>query len=113
MLNLNSVMIGSMQPKVMADFYTKILGKAPDMVEGNWSGWSVGSSFLSVGEHSEMSGPAKDPGRIMFNFETTEMLKVITNDWLQRAPHQLKNHIKWEECGLPLFLIQIRIFFNS
>ncbi len=51
MLNLNSVMIGSMQPKVMAEFYEKVFGKPADMVEGGWHGWSVGSAFFSVGEH--------------------------------------------------------------
>lgn len=73
MLNLNSIMIGSMQPKVLADFYQKVLGKASDMSEGNWSGWQVGSTFLTVGEHSKMKGHAKDPGRVMFNFETKKV----------------------------------------
>ncbi len=73
MLNLNSIMLGSMQPKVLAEFYEKVLGVAPDMVEGSWYGWQVGSAFLSVGEHSEMKGAAKDPGRVMFNFETEKV----------------------------------------
>jgi predicted enzyme related to lactoylglutathione lyase len=29
--------------------------------------------FFGVGEHSEMSGKAKDPGRVMFNLETKEV----------------------------------------
>jgi predicted enzyme related to lactoylglutathione lyase len=62
-----------MQSKVMADFYEKIIGKPADMVEGGWHGWSVGNTFISVGEHSEMNGMSKDPGRIMFNFETNEV----------------------------------------
>ncbi len=73
MLNLNSVMIGTMQIDVMADFYQKVFGRPGDMVEGGWHGWKAGASFLSVGEHSEMGGAAKDAGRIMFNFETTEV----------------------------------------
>jgi len=73
MLSLSSIMVGSMQPKVMADFYQKVFGKPADMVDGDWHGWSVGNAFFTVGEHSEMSGPAKDPGRVMFNFETKEV----------------------------------------
>lgn len=73
MLNMSSIMVGTMQPAVMADFYQKVFDRAPDMSEGGWSGWSVGKCFFSVGEHSEMAGPAKDPGRIMFNFETNEV----------------------------------------
>lgn len=70
MLNLNSLMIGTMQPKVLAEFYEKMFAKAPDMVDGGWYGWQVGSSFFSIGEHSKMGGMAKDPGRVMFNLET-------------------------------------------
>lgn len=73
MLNLNSIMIGSMQVQVLADFYQKVFGKPADMIEGGWHGWSVGSTFFSVGEHSQMNGASKDPGRIMFNFETKEV----------------------------------------
>lgn len=73
MLNLNSLMVGTMQVKVMADFYQKVFGKKPDMSEGGYSGWLVGNTFFTVGEHSEMKGKTKDPGRIMFNFETKEV----------------------------------------
>lgn len=60
-----------MQPQVMGEFYGKVFGKKADMEEGGWYGWRVGSCFFSVGEHSEMSGMSKDPGRVMFNLETT------------------------------------------
>jgi predicted enzyme related to lactoylglutathione lyase len=73
MLNLNSIMIGTKQPQVLATFYEKIIGKPADMVEDGWAGWQLGSAFLSVGEHSEVQGTAKDPGRVMFNFETTQV----------------------------------------
>ena len=75
MLNLNSVMIGTKQPTALAAFYEKILGRPADMVDqdnGFW-GWQVGSTFLSVLEHSGMGGNAKDPGRVMFNFETLQV----------------------------------------
>ena len=75
MLNLNSVMIGTKQPLVLAAFYEKVLGKPADMVDkdnGFW-GWQVGSAYLSVLEHSEMGGNAKDHGRVMLNFETSQV----------------------------------------
>ncbi len=75
MLNLNSVMIGTRQPAVLAAFYEKVLGKPAGMVDeenGFW-GWEVGSAYLSVLDHSEMGGNTKDPGRIMFNFETSQV----------------------------------------
>lgn len=73
MLNLNSVMIGTKQPQVLTAFYEKIIGRPADMVDEGWSGWQVGGAFLAVGEHSEMQGAAKDPGRVMFNFETKQV----------------------------------------
>ena len=66
-------MIGTMQSDVMAEFYERVFGKKPEMEEGGWHGWIVGNSFFSVGEHSAMTGSAKDPGRIMFNLETSEV----------------------------------------
>lgn len=75
MLNLNSIMIGTRQPRVLAEFYEKVLGKPADMVDeenGFW-GWQAGSAFISLLDHSEMGGKTKDPGRVMMNFETAEV----------------------------------------
>ncbi|HZD58757.1 MAG TPA: VOC family protein [Anaerolineales bacterium] len=75
MLNLNSVMLGTKQPKILAAFYEKVLGKPADMAddENGFYGWQVGAAFMSVLEHSEMGGPTKDPGRVMINFETPQV----------------------------------------
>jgi predicted enzyme related to lactoylglutathione lyase len=75
MLNLNAVMIGTMQPAELAAFYEKVLGKPAEMKDeeyGFW-GWQAGSAYLSVLKHSEMGGATKDPGRIMCNFETDDV----------------------------------------
>ena len=74
-LNLNSIMIGTGNLKVMADFYEKVFERKADMVEGGFYGWYIGKVMLSVGEHSEVKGTAKEPARIMFNFETAEVKK--------------------------------------
>jgi len=75
MLNLNSVMIGTKQPEVLATFYEKVIGKPADMVdsENGFHGWQVGSAYFSVLEHSEMGGNTRDPGRVLLNFETTQV----------------------------------------
>jgi predicted enzyme related to lactoylglutathione lyase len=75
MLNLNSVMIGTKQSKALATFYEKVIGKPADMVdsENGFYGWQVGSAYLSVLAHSEMGGDSKDPGRVMLNFETSQV----------------------------------------
>ncbi len=88
-------MIGTMQHKVMADFYEKVFEKVPDMNEGEWSGWVVGKGFLGVGEHSEMSGKAKDAGRLMFNLETKEVkdefnrIKDIDGAQVVKEPYEM------------------------
>lgn len=72
MLNFNSILIGSGKPKVLAKFYKKILGK-PQMADEDWAGWLVGKSFISVGPHSDIKGKSKEPSRVMFNFETSNV----------------------------------------
>jgi len=74
-LNLNSVMIGTMQLQALAGFYEKVLGKPADMVdaENGFYGWMVGATFMGVLEHSEMGGRSKEPGRVMINFETSQV----------------------------------------
>ncbi len=96
MLNLNSVMIGTKQPKVLATFYEKVLGKPADMVDaenGFW-GWQVGSGYFAVLDHSEMGGSTRDPGRVLVNFETTqvkeefERIKALGGKVI-RAPYEM------------------------
>ena len=75
MLNLNSVMIGTTQPQVLADFYEKVFGKPADMTDqenGFW-GWQAGNAFMGILNHSEMGGSSKDPGRVMINYETAQV----------------------------------------
>src|SRR5258707_13323125 len=72
-LNLNSIMIGTAQPKVLAAFYEKVFGRPADMTEGGWSMWNGANCSLSVGEHSEVKGQSKEPARIMLNLETKQV----------------------------------------
>ncbi|HVX92864.1 MAG TPA: VOC family protein [Candidatus Dojkabacteria bacterium] len=73
MLNLSSIMIGTSQPKVLVKFYEKVIGKKPDMADDNYTGWVVGKTFISISPHSQVNGMAKEPARIMFNFESKEV----------------------------------------
>ena len=75
MLTLNTVMIGTMQLKTLAAFYEKVLGRPADMAdaESGFFGWQAGAAYFSILQHSEMGGPTRDPGRVMLNFETTQV----------------------------------------
>ena len=72
-LNLNSIMIGTAQPGVLAAFYEKVFGRPADMSEGGWYMWQAGNCSLSIGEHSEVKGQAKEPSRIILNLETKQV----------------------------------------
>jgi len=93
-LNLNSLMIGTSQPKVLAEFYEKLFGRPADMVEGDWHMWQAGNCSLSVGEHSEVKGQAKEPSRIILNLETNavkeefERLKAL-NTTIVKEPYEM------------------------
>ncbi len=98
MLNLNSVMLGTMQAKAMVSFYQGVLGKPPDMVdaENGFYGWQAGNSYFSVLEHSQMTGKTKDPGRVLINFETAQVKEeferiTALGAEVVRAPSQMGN----------------------
>lgn len=73
MLNFSSVMLGSTKPKELAEFYEKVFERKADWQDGNWSGWQVGNTHLTIGEHSEAKGKSKDPVRILLNFDTEDV----------------------------------------
>ena len=73
MLNLNSILIGSEDPERLIKFYGKVLGQKPDWGDGVWGGFKVGDGFITIGPHSEVKGANKESGRLLFNFETSEV----------------------------------------
>ncbi len=73
MLNLNSILIGSANPQKLINFYAEVLGQKLDWGDGEWGGFKVGDGFITIGPHSEVKGPNKEPGRFLFNFETSEI----------------------------------------
>src|SRR3989442_1759837 len=77
-MNLNSIMIGSENPKRLADYYTDIFGK-PSWDEGDFTGWQIGTGFVTVGPHDQVKGKNKTPGRILWNIESVD----VKNDFEQ------------------------------
>jgi predicted enzyme related to lactoylglutathione lyase len=71
-MNFNSILIGSEDPKRLVDYYSKLFGK-PGMDEGGYAGWQIGSGFMTVGPHSEVHGKNSEPGRMIWNIETTDV----------------------------------------
>jgi predicted enzyme related to lactoylglutathione lyase len=73
MLNLGTIMIGSKKPKELSVFYSKVLEKDPDWSDGNWFGFQSGNTSIAIGEHSEVEDSAKEPQRIILNFDSKDV----------------------------------------
>ena len=71
-MNFNSILIGSAEPQRLVDYYTKLFGE-PGMAEGGYTGWLIGTGFVTVGPHSEVSGSNSQPGRLIWNIETADV----------------------------------------
>ena len=71
-MNFNSILVGSADPKRLVDYYTKLFGE-PGFNDGSYAGWQLGSGFLTVGPHSEVTGKNPQPGRLIWNIETADV----------------------------------------
>jgi len=72
-LNFNSILVFSENPGKLNEFYKKVFEKEPDMADGGYYGFLVGSAFINFGPHDKVKGENKNPERIMFNFETSDV----------------------------------------
>ena len=71
-MNFNSILVGSEDPQRLVDYYTRLFG-APGFQDGGYSGWQIGSGYLTVGPHSEVHGRNTAPGRLIWNIETADV----------------------------------------
>ena len=73
MLDLNSILVFSEDPKKLADFYKKVLQKEPDFEDEGYYGFTAGKTFLMFGPHEKVKGKNPNPERLMFNFATDDV----------------------------------------
>jgi predicted enzyme related to lactoylglutathione lyase len=71
-MSLNSILIGSEDPKRLADYYTKLFGE-PGWNDGGYTGWLIGTGAVTVGPHDQVKGRNTQPGRIIWNIETPDV----------------------------------------
>jgi predicted enzyme related to lactoylglutathione lyase len=71
-MNFNSILIGSENPERLVEYYTRVFGK-PTFSDGGYTGWQIGSGFVTVGPHSEVKGRNTAPGRIIWNMESKDV----------------------------------------
>jgi len=71
-MDLNSILIGSEDPKALAEYYTKLFG-TPGMDGDGYTGWKLGSGWVTVGPHDQVKGRNAEPGRVIWNIESTDV----------------------------------------
>jgi predicted enzyme related to lactoylglutathione lyase len=71
-VNFNSLLIGSADPARLVAYYTRLFGE-PGFNDGGYSGWMIGNGAITVGPHSEVHGNNPEPGRLMWNIESTDV----------------------------------------
>jgi len=71
-MDFNSVLIGSEDPARLVEFYRRLFGE-PVVADESYSTWQLGSGFVSVGPHSQVTGKNAHPGRLIWNIETTDV----------------------------------------
>ena len=71
-MNFNSILIGSEDPRRLADYYARIFGK-PGWEDGGYTGWIIGSGVITVGPHDQVHGKNGQPGRLIWNIESADV----------------------------------------
>ena len=93
-MNFNSILVGSEDPQRLADYYTKLFGE-PGFAQDGFFGWQIGSSYLTVGAHSEVHGRNPSPGRLIWNIEEADVKGVFerfqaAGAMVVRAPYEFE-----------------------
>jgi len=71
-MNLTGILVGSDDPQRLVDFYAGIFGE-PAWSDGGYTGWMIGSGWLTIGAHSEVHGQNAHPGRVIWNIESDDV----------------------------------------
>ena len=71
-MDFNSILIGSEDPQRLVDYYTKLFGE-PTMSDGGYTGWQLGSGFVTIGPHDQVKGKNTQPGRILWNIQSEDV----------------------------------------
>jgi len=71
-MNFNSLLIGSEDPQRLVDYYTKLFGE-PAFSDGGYTGWPIGSGWITIGPHDAVKGRNAHPGRLIWNIESADV----------------------------------------
>ena len=71
-MDFNSILIGSEDPGRLTEYYSKLFGE-PAFADGGYTGWQLGSGWVTIGPHDQVSGKNAQPGRLIWNVETADV----------------------------------------
>jgi predicted enzyme related to lactoylglutathione lyase len=71
-MDLNGILIGSEDPKRLAEYYTRLFG-APVWEDSGYTGWMIGTGSLTVGSHDQVKGKSAHPGRVIWNIASDDV----------------------------------------
>jgi predicted enzyme related to lactoylglutathione lyase len=84
---IGSLLLGSSQPAAMKDWYRNAFGVS----ENEMGAFDFGGVQLYIEEHSEVSGPTKEPARMIINLNVDDcraiesQLKAQNVSWLREV----------------------------
>ncbi len=71
-MNFSGILIGSEDPQRLVDYYSKLFG-APGFQDGGYTGWQIGSGWITIGAHDQVTGKNAHPGRLIWNVESADV----------------------------------------
>ena len=74
--NVVGVIIWTEDLERLAAFYQDVVGLIPHSVQPTFVSYSFGEMRFSLGVHEQVSGPSRDPYRVMINLGVTEIHRV-------------------------------------
>jgi len=91
---IGSLLIGSSQPDAMKDWYRK----AFDVKENDMGAFEFGPVQLFVETHSDVSGPTKEPARVLINLNVDDCRGLDAH--LQQVGTKFVRQVEQEPFGL-------------
>jgi predicted enzyme related to lactoylglutathione lyase len=73
LLNFNSILLFSENPKALVEFYKKVLETEEGWSGGDFTGFPAGDGYITIGPHDKVKGKSTNPERIMFNLDTDDV----------------------------------------
>ena len=71
-MDLNGILIGTEDPQRLVEYYTKLFGE-PGWDQGGFTGWQIGTGWMTIGPHDQVKGANAHPGRLIWNMETADV----------------------------------------